>query len=138
MDFHEIQQSWDSIETRLGKNYRNCKNVNIFKLICKTLLAVACFTIAISVYFVILNQNNHNNPIPKQISFTSLTVKFERITDRMFHIISTNQEISTVYGQLATIVKNSKHCMVLNENTSLTINPLLMKYLYMKWRNSML
>ncbi|MBN1187147.1 MAG: FecR domain-containing protein, partial [Bacteroidales bacterium] len=64
-----------------------------------------------------------NIPDSPKISLSIPSVKIEKITDGIAQTIPANQEISTNSGQMATLVINSKHRMILNENTSLSINP---------------
>lgn len=114
-----------SIDSKLDENDIEHKRTNIFKLLLRpALAAAACFGILISISFVLLNKNNNVNSTPAQISFNSPSIKIETIVNGIAHVISANQEISTGSGQLATLVINSKHRMILNENTSVSICPL--------------
>ena len=125
LERQEIEQSWNLIEKRLAKNEKERKNINVFKLLWKSALAAAaCIAFAISISFVIINQNDSNSA-PTQISYDLPSIKIEKLVDGIAQTIQANREISTESGQLATLIINSKHKMILNENTSVSISSLV-------------
>ncbi|MBN1185867.1 MAG: FecR domain-containing protein [Bacteroidales bacterium] len=82
----------------------------------------ASIAIAFAILFTVCNKNSHNEQGGSKIVSSVPFVKIEKLSDN--GIIPAGQEISTDSGQMATLVINSKHRMILNENTSLSISPL--------------
>ncbi len=119
-----MKRSWQAIEAKLDKNEGKHKNTNIFKILWKPVAAAACIAITISLFFVMFTHNDDNRPASPQMLSSTPSVKIEDISESDKVLIVSGQQIVSS-NQLKTLLINEKHRLIMDENSSITIMPLI-------------
>ncbi|MFC1780852.1 FecR domain-containing protein [Planctomycetota bacterium] len=119
------KRSWEKIPS---ESTEKTKSLQLFRRISAV---AACLLIGISLWMVFSNQPKpqtppQNSSLEQVVSAIAPSVEIEVVSDDGNIIIPAGRNISTLAGQLMTLRINEKHRLIVNENTSLSINPLVL------------
>ncbi|MEE9371168.1 MAG: FecR domain-containing protein [Sedimentisphaerales bacterium] len=110
----EIKRSWQAIQA------------NLHTTLWKVTAAAACVIIGISAWLMLSNSKTLQKPTPQQIALAPTpSIKIELLSDNGNIITPAGTEIKTATNELKILIINGKHRMVLNSDTSLSIELLL-------------
>jgi len=87
--------------------------------------AAACILIGIFIWLVYSNPTKYKGPTVQNVRVNpKLPIKIEQVSDN-HKILSAGAEIRTTNDELKTLIVNNKHHIVMNKDTSLSVEPLL-------------
>jgi len=122
----KIKRSRQAILSKLAKIKAREKWTKFRSVVWKVTTAAACLIIAISIWQMLLNSKSLQKPSQQQTaSAPESSLKIELLSDVGSAIVPARTEFKTAASELKTLIIDSKHRMVLNYGTALSIEPLL-------------
>jgi hypothetical protein len=124
----ELERSWRGIEAKIDKleaAEKREKRARIRRILIKVSAAAACLAIGVFVWVMLSDSTIPDEPlVNRSPSDPATAIRIEMLSPTGNVEVAAGQQISTSAGQLRTLTINDRHRLVLNGETSVSIEPL--------------
>jgi len=122
----ELERSWRGIEAKLDKleaQERREKRGRIHRILVKVSAAAACLMIGVFAYLMLSNlARPEKSARPQVVSVPAGTIRIQMLSDDGSTLIPAGRQIASA-NSLKTLVINEKHRIVLNSDTTVSLEP---------------